>query len=152
MHQFVRSEQIEALPEAVFDFVTDQKWLHSWSPEVLESEPTDGGPIKVGTVLRQRRVTGNHERVDQVEVTAHERPLRHAVHSRVLGVDLSVTFTFEPAGAKATRVKLACEMQGHGLGRLFEGMVAREVEATDDQRLAELRTAMGLAPTQVPAA
>ena len=151
MRQFIRSEKIRATPEAVFDFVTDQKWLHAWSPEVLDSEPTDGGPIHVGTVLRQRHILGKRERVDQVEVVAHERPFRHAVHTRVMGVDMSVTFTFEPVDEQSTKVQLACELTGHGFGRLFESRVAKQVEEADDQRLVELRTAMGLAPARAPA-
>ena len=56
-------------------------------------------------------------------------------------VEMSFTFSFWPEG-NGTKVTFDCTCEGKGLGRLMEGMMARSVEKTDDQRIERLKAAM----------
>jgi carbon monoxide dehydrogenase subunit G len=144
MTKFSRTELIEAPPEQVFDFVTNQENLPKWSPEVVRSEVVGGRPIEAGAKLRQVRRQGGRQMTNEVEVVAHNRPSRHAVKARIMGVDASFAFDFAPEGA-GTRVRFACEMDAHGVAKLWAGYIARMVEKTDDKRLANLKTAIASA-------
>lgn len=141
MHRFSRQGVIRAQPHQVFDFVTDQAKLPLWSPEVVSSEIAGGGPIEVGTRFVQKRRQGGRTMTNKVEVTTHDRPRTHAVKTRIMGVELSFTFSFWPEGS-ATKVTFDCSCEGKGLGRLMEGMMARMVEKADDQRIERLKAAI----------
>jgi carbon monoxide dehydrogenase subunit G len=144
MHRFSQTEFIEAAPERVFDFVTNQENLPRWSPEVVRSEVIGGGPIRAGAKLRQVRRQGGRQMTSEIDVAIHEPPTRHVVKTRIMGVDASFAFTFEPEGA-GTRARFDCEMGADGIARLWAGLLARMVEKTDDKRLANLKAAMASA-------
>ena len=141
MHQFSRQGVIRAQPHQVFDFVTDQSKLPLWSPEVVSSEVAGGGPVQAGSRLIQKRRQGGRTTTNQVEVVTHDRPRKHAVRTRILGVEMNFAFSFWPEGA-ATKVTFDCSCEGRGIGRLMEGMMSRAVEKADDQRIARLKEAM----------
>jgi uncharacterized protein YndB with AHSA1/START domain len=141
VHRFSRQGVIRAQPHQVFDFVTDQSKLPLWSPEVVSSEVAGGDPIRAGSRLIQKRRHGGRTMTNEVVVTTHERPRTHAVRTRLLGVEMSFTLSFWPEGS-GTKVTFDCTCEGKGLGRLMEGMMARSVEKTDDQRIERLREAM----------
>ncbi len=141
MHRFTRQGVISAQPHQVFDFVTDQTALPLWSPEVVSSEVAGGGPVQAGSILVQRRKQGGRVMTNRVEVTIHTRPVTHAVKARILGIEMTFTFSFWPEG-KATKVTFDCACEGKGLAKLWEGRMAKLVERADDQRIERLRTAM----------
>jgi len=141
MYGFTRTEELPHPPEAVFDFVAEQGNLPRWSPEVLRSDVVGGGPVHRGSQLRQTRRMGKRETTSLVEVVVHERPSRHAVRARVMGVEAVFTFRFEPAGA-GTRATFECEARGRGLARLWESWMGGMMEKADDRRLVALRVAM----------
>ena len=139
--QFSRSAVIAASPEAVFDFVTDQTRITEWSPEVVSSDVEGGGNVQAGAILVQRRRQGSREMTNRVEVVAHERPQRHAVKTRIFGVNALFTFTFAPDG-EGTRAAFECDISAKGLPILWAGKMAQMIEKSDDGRLERLREAM----------
>ena len=139
MHRFSRQGVIRAQPHQVFDFVTDQSKLPLWSPEVVSSEVKGGGPVQEGSRLVQRRKQGGRTRTNAVEVVTHDRPRKHAVRTRIMGVEMNFAFSFWPEGS-GTKVTFDCTCEGKGLGRLMEGMMAKAVETADDQRIERLKT------------
>ena len=141
MHRFSRQGVIKAQPHQVFDFVTDQSKLPLWSPEVVSSEVAGGGPIEAGTKLVQKRRQGPRTMTNEVTVTTHDRPRTHAVRTRIMGVELTFTFSFWPERA-ATKVTFDCTCEGTGLARLWAGKMAKAVERADDQRIERLKAAM----------
>jgi uncharacterized protein YndB with AHSA1/START domain len=145
MHTFTRQGVIRAQPHQVFDFVTDQSKLPLWSPEVASSEVKGGGPMAVRSILVQKRKVGRRTTTNVVEVTIHDRPRTHAVRTRILGVEMQFTFKFWPEG-RGTKVTFECVCEGRGITKLWEGMVARMVERSDDERIEQLKGAMERPP------
>lgn len=107
----------------------------------FKSEVTTGGPVKAGSKLKQIRKRGQKEMTTVVEVVTHEPPKTHAVKARILGVDSTFTFTFEQEN-KGTRVQFEAKILGRGLGRIFEGPLAKTMEKSDDKLLERLKVAI----------
>jgi uncharacterized protein YndB with AHSA1/START domain len=141
VYRFSRQGLIKAQPHQVFDFVTDQSKLPSWSPEVVRSEVVGGGPIAAGTRIVQKIRRGPWTTTTEVLVLTHDRPRTYAVTTRIMGVELHFTFSFWPEG-NATRVTLECTCEGKGLAALWADRTARMVERADDQRLQRLKAGM----------
>lgn len=141
MHRFSRQVVIHVQPHRVFDFLTDQSKLPLWSPEVVSSEVKGGGPVKVGSKLIQKRRLGRRVMTHQVEVTTHDRPRTHAVRIRIMGVELSFSFSLWPEG-RGTKVTVACVSEGRALAKLWEGKMVRIVEKAADQRIERLKAAI----------
>jgi len=141
MYRFSRQGVVNAQPHQVFDFVTDQAKLPLWSPEVVSSEVSGGGPIAAGSRLVQKRRQGRRTITNVVEVMKHDRPRAHAVKTRIMGVEMNFTFSFWPEG-KGTKVTFDCTCEGKGLGKLWAGKMAQLVERADDQRIERLKAAM----------
>lgn len=140
-YSYEREATLDSAPEAVFDFLTDQAKLPLWSPEVVSSEVVGGGRIRPGTRLRQVRRRGKREMVNDVEVVEHDRPGRHSVRTRVLGVDAHFGFLLRADG-EGTIVRMTGAVTGRGLGRIVESLLGKMMERADDRALDRLRDAM----------
>ncbi len=141
MHTYTRSGLIPLPPQQVFDYLTDQKNLPKWSPQVVSSEVMGGGPVQVGAKLLQKRRQGKREMVNEVSVIEHEAPRRHTVRTRVMGVQTTFTFSCEPEG-QGTRMTMSGEILGKGVARLWEGFFAKMIEQADDKVVDQLRAAV----------
>ncbi len=60
---------IEAPPETVFGFLTEESKMKEWFGEVVESDPQPGGVLHVG----ERNPNGNHCRGKFVEIVPNEK-------------------------------------------------------------------------------
>lgn len=72
-------------PADVFEFITDQAHVADWNDHVQRVEVVGGGPVGVGSLLRQQRLRNNREFDLEFEVTEHEPPRRHVVEGTVFG-------------------------------------------------------------------
>jgi uncharacterized protein YndB with AHSA1/START domain len=138
MITYTRARQIARTPEEVFDFVTDQSNLPTWSPEVVRSEVGGGGEIEVGSVLRQVRMNKGKEMTTEVEVVAHERPRLHTVATRVFSVDATFDFTFRDEDG-VTRAQMKATVEGRRFGVFLEKTMARMMEAADALAMTRLK-------------
>lgn len=138
MITYTRARQIARTPDEVFDFVTDQANLPTWSPEVVRSEVVGGGEIEVGSILRQVRMNKGKEMTTEVEVVAHERPCLHAVKTRVFSVDATFEFTFRDEDG-VTRAQMKATVEGRWFGVFLEKTMARMMEAADALAMTRLK-------------
>jgi len=141
MITYTRSVTVAVSATTAFDFVVDQSKLSQWSPEVVATRVVGGGEVGVGTVLRQTRRQGKREMTTDVTVISHDRPAKHAVRTKVFGVQATFEFNFEPR-ADQTDVTMRATVVGSWFGRLFEGPMARAMEKADDQALQRLKAAL----------
>ena len=74
-------------------------------------------------------------------VAEETRYASHVTRRRLMGVELTFTFSFWPERA-ATKVTFDCTCEGTGLARLWAGKMAKAVERADDQRIERLKAAM----------
>ena len=144
MHRYSRTGLVPLPPQQVFDYLTDQKNLPRWSPQVVSSEVIGGGPVQQGSKLLQKRRQGKREMVNEVSVIAHEPPKLHTVTTRVMGVQTTFAFSCAPEG-QGTRVSMSGEILGRGLARLWEGFFAKMIEQADDKVIDQLRDALAKA-------
>jgi uncharacterized protein YndB with AHSA1/START domain len=134
--------------EVVFAFVSDQTNAPRWQRGLTTVRRTTDGPIGVGTrhaferTMMGRRMDGSNEytRYDPNELVAF---------SWTGPMPGQASYTVQSAGTGRTRLVSRLEMQGHGLLRFAEPVLAaglrRDVEANLDRlkRLLESERAQG---------
>jgi uncharacterized protein YndB with AHSA1/START domain len=134
--------------EAVFAFVADQTNAPRWQRGLTAVRRTTDGPIGLGTrhaferTLMGRKMDGSNEytRYDPNELVAF---------SWTGPMPGQASYTVHPAGTDGTRLVSRLEMQGHGLLRLAEPVLAaglgRDVKANlvTLKRLRESERAQG---------
>jgi len=134
--------------EAVFAFVADQTNAPRWQRGLTAVRRTTNGPIGVGTrheferTMMGRRMDGSNEytRYDPNELVAF---------SWTGPMPGQASYAVQPAGLNGTKLVSQLEMQGRGLLRLAEPILAaglrRDVEANLDtlKRLLESERAEG---------
>jgi uncharacterized protein YndB with AHSA1/START domain len=110
-------------PEAVFAFVSDQTNAPRWQRGLTAVRRTTDGPIGVGTrhaferTMMGRRMDGSNEytRYDPSELVAF---------SWTGPMPGQASYIVQPVGPAGTRLVSRLEMQGHGLLRLAEPVMA----------------------------
>jgi hypothetical protein len=128
--------------EATFAYITDQDRLAEWNDHVQWAEVVGGGPVEVGSKLRQHRRRNRREFDLVFEVTGHDPPRRHVVEGSVFGVDTAMSFTLQPKGA-GTRVTMTADVRGRGPRRLLAPVVTSEMRKSTVAALAALRGRLG---------
>ncbi len=68
-YELTREITIEASPETVFGFLTEEAKMKQWFGEVVEAYPKPGGMFHVG----EKNPNGNHCRGEFVEIIPHEK-------------------------------------------------------------------------------
>lgn len=146
--RIVRSMDIAAAPERIYDIVTDASRLKDWVTIHDELLQAPAGSLREGSRLTQRlRLAGRCFTVDWtvVESTRARRVVwtgRGPVRSTA-----SVTYELEPSAA-GTRFSYANEydLPGGPLGRIAGPMVARVTTGELDRSLDKLRGLVEQAP------
>ena len=143
MAEIVESVEISRRPEDVFSYVADPSHHPEWTESVVSARPEGDGPLVVGSrVLVTRRVGPRKLRYTEEMTELH--PPRTWANRGVGGIPVIAIAngTVEPLDAgKRSRVTIACEFQGHGIGKLLVPLLARRLAKQlprDEQKLKEL--------------
>jgi carbon monoxide dehydrogenase subunit G len=146
MGRFRESVVVRRPPAEVFDLITDQDRVADWNDHVQRVEVVGGGPVDIGSRLRQHRTRNGRDFVLEFQVTAHEPPRRHVVEGTVFGVATTVAFLVEP-GDDGTQVMMDADVRGRGLSVLLAPVVTREMRKSAVAALADLQRLLADAPT-----
>ncbi|MDH5232654.1 MAG: SRPBCC family protein [Gammaproteobacteria bacterium] len=138
MASYQREIVINATPERLFDYVTKQENLPSWSPQVVKSEVKGGGTVKKGSTLIQTRKQGNRTMTSQVEVIKHEPPNYHSVVTHIMGVTACFSFVFEDQQG-ATKIIMTGDVKGKGFGIFVAPLLKMAMEKGDSKVLENLK-------------
>ena len=144
--RFSETAVVAASVEESFDYVTDQAKLPEWNEHVEDAEVLGGGPVGVGSLLRQHRRRGNKEFALTFEVVEHDRPHRHSVKGTVFGVDTLMTFEFAPHDG-GTLVTQTADVTGKGVRSLLARVVVKEMHKSVLAGLDQLRSRLGIRPS-----
>lgn len=125
-------------PPEAFDFVTEQDNVAAWNDHVQSAEVVGGGPVQVGSQLRQHRRRGKREFDLTFRVVEHDPPRRHVVEGPVFGLHTRMAFLVEPRGS-GSRVTMAADVSGRRARRLLAPIVTREMRKSTIAALAALR-------------
>jgi uncharacterized protein YndB with AHSA1/START domain len=143
MAEIVESIEISRRPEDVFSFAADPSHHPEWIESVVSVRREGDGPLAVGsTVLATRRV--GPWKVRYTEEMAELHPPRTWANRGVGGIPV-IAFakgTVAPLDAgKRSRLTIACEFQGHGIGKLLVPLLVRRLAKQlprDQHKLKEL--------------
>jgi uncharacterized membrane protein len=137
------SIEIDRKPEDVFAYLDDVKRHGEWQEQIVDVQPQDDGPLRVGSrVTETRRVPGG-DRTMTYEVTEHDPPRQSSFRVLDGPVRAVGTISIEPAGdGSRSRLTFTLEFKGHGLaGKVLLPVArtqARKQIPKDQARMKEL--------------
>jgi uncharacterized protein YndB with AHSA1/START domain len=137
MIDFTLESRFNRSPADVFDYVSDPERLSTWQTNTVSSVPLTGGPIRVGTQLREvHRAPGGKELVSVVEVSEFEPGSVFALRV-VEGTPVHLRITLDPDGA-GTRMRFRAHGQLTGPMRLLQPVLGRTLKRQFAQQLSTL--------------
>jgi uncharacterized protein YndB with AHSA1/START domain len=143
MAAIVESIEIARRPEDVFSYMTDFSRFREWQGSVVSVRREGNAPLAVGSKAVVTRRVGPRELPGTEEITELNPP-RNWVVRAVGGPLIAIAKgTIEPLdGGERSRVTIALEFEGRGIGRLLVLLVARRqgrrALLRNGQRLKEL--------------
>ena len=123
--------EIDRPPEVAFPFVIDPSTFPAWQPAVV-SGAMDREPVCVGAVCTTVRKIGASAREIHSRITEYDPPRRWADHGTDGPIRGIVSVDIEPLddGARS-RVTIAVDFEGHGIGKLLVPLVVRRQAARE---------------------
>jgi uncharacterized protein YndB with AHSA1/START domain len=130
MPPIVSSFEIARPPEEVYSYVTDPSRFPQWQDDVVRVRMEGGRPPSVGTRFTTTRRIGRVEQTTTQEITQISPPKSWAAR----GVDgpfrPNAEIIVEPLGdGTRSRVTIALDFEGHGIGKLLPLDVIRRMAA-----------------------
>jgi uncharacterized membrane protein len=139
MPPIVATAEVDRPATDVFAYATDPTRFPEWQAGVVSGR-LDGGGDGVGARCITVRRIGGAERPDTSELVRLEPPRAWAVRGLDGPIRAAVDVTVEPLGADRSRVAIAVDFTGHGIGKLLVPlMVRREARKEMPANLARLK-------------
>jgi len=118
---------VEAPSETVFDYATDFANCAEYIDGIHKTEMLTEGPVGVGTRFRETRLMFKKEAVEEMEVTAFERPRGYTLACENHGARYASEFILTPQGS-GTNLSMSFEatpltMRAKILGFLMRPMM-----------------------------
>jgi uncharacterized protein YndB with AHSA1/START domain len=135
MPPIVSSFEIARPPDEVYAYVTDPSRFPEWQQDVVRVHIQGDHPPEVGMKFTTTRRIGRVEQTTTQQITQFSPPRSWAAR----GVDgpfrPSAGITIEPLGDGArSKVTIALDFEGHGIGRLLPLDVIRRMAAKSAPR------------------
>jgi uncharacterized protein YndB with AHSA1/START domain len=129
--------------EQVFAFLADGENDPKFSPRVLEISKTTDGPPGVGTVYASTVKDAGMKTKREFKVTEFEAPrrIRWEETSKNLVTAPEGGYDLAPEG-EGTRLTIFNVLEGHGLGKLFEGFALRGARQDADAFAGRIKDAV----------
>ena len=142
MPAIVESIDISRPPEDVFAYATDFARFPEWQGGVLSARAEGDDPLAVGSRAVVTRRLGPRELPGTEEITELNPPRSWAVRGVGGPLTAVVKGTIEPLdGGERSRVTIALELEGNGIGRLLAPLVSRQARKQlprNEQKLKEI--------------
>lgn len=143
MAAIVESIEIACRPEDVFAFATDFAHASDWQGGVVSASPEDVAPPSIGAKAHVTQRVGPRQMQTIAEITELTPPRTWAVRGVGGPIVAIVRGAIEPlAGGVRSRVTIALDFEGRGMGKLLVALVirrqARKVLPINLRKLKEL--------------
>jgi hypothetical protein len=126
MPPIVAAADVDRPAADVFAYATDPTRFPEWQAGVVSGRLVgDGGGEVVGARCITVRCIGGAERPSTSELVRLEPPRAWAVRGLDGPIRAAVDVTVEPLGAERSRVAIAVDFTGHGIGKLLVPLVVR---------------------------
>ncbi len=109
----------------VFAYATDPARFREWQQGVIDGHLDPPGPPQVGTKCFTIRRIGGASRAVTSEVTHIDPPRTWGVQGIDGPIRATVDVTVEPLTQTSSRLTIAVDFDGHGLGKLLVPLVVR---------------------------
>jgi uncharacterized protein YndB with AHSA1/START domain len=124
MAPIVNSIEISRRPEDVFAYLTNPSHLPEWQESAVAARGDT--PLTLGQRVVVTRRVGRRERTMTNEVTELNPPKSWSLRSTDGPIRANVKGTVEPlAEGERSRVTIALDFEGHGIGKLLLPLVVR---------------------------
>jgi hypothetical protein len=132
--------EIEAMPEAVFDYCTDILREHEWNPKLIEVEKLTAGPIGLGTRCRIRLQGAGWSTTENI---AFQRPSFWAATNTGKSLDVRIEWEVTPT-ERGTRLSVRTLLLPHGLLRLAQTILGRYMRGQWEHHLRRIKARLEL--------
>jgi uncharacterized protein YndB with AHSA1/START domain len=134
------SVEIGRRPEDVYAYLDQPERHGEWQSQIVSAKVETGGPVGVGTRVREMRKIGGREQDTSYEITEHDPPRRTSFRGIAGPVRPLGTVTVEPVGdGSRSRVSIEFDLVGQGImGKLLAPMArsqARKSIAENQEQL-----------------
>jgi hypothetical protein len=109
----------------VFAYATDPAHFPEWQQGVIDGHLDPPGPAHVGTKCVTTRRIGGADRTVTSELTHIDAPRAWGVRGIDGPIRATVDLTVEPLAESSSRLTIAVDFDGHGIGRLLVPLVVR---------------------------
>lgn len=140
MADIVETIEISRPPEDVFAYATDFSHFPEWQGGVVSARPDGPGPLAVGSSAVVTRHVGPRTLSRTEQITELNRPRTWTVRGTGGPLVAIARGTIEPLdNGKRSRLTIALDFEGRGIGRLLVPLVirpqARRQLARNEQKL-----------------
>jgi hypothetical protein len=109
----------------VFAYATDPTRFHEWQQGVIDGHLDQPGLPQVGTKCLTTRRIGGASRVVTSELTHIDAPRTWGVRGIDGPIRATVDVTVEPLTDTSSRLTIAVDFDGHGIGKLLVPLIVR---------------------------
>jgi hypothetical protein len=109
----------------VFAYATDPAYFREWQQGLIDGHLDPPGPPQVGTKCLTTRRIGGASRVVTSEVTHINPPRTWGVRGVDGPIRATVDVTVEPVTETSSRLTIAVDFDGHGIGRVLVPLIVR---------------------------
>lgn len=148
MAEIVQSIEIARSPEDVFTYATDFSRFPEWQSSVISAQPQGDAPLAVGSRALVTRRAGPRRLAQTVQVTEFDPPRRSTVRGVGGPIEATAQMTLEPvADGARSRVTIALDFQGHGIGKLLRPLLRRQARKQLPRNVRKLQEQLERGPT-----
>jgi Polyketide cyclase / dehydrase and lipid transport len=112
----------------VFAYATDPARFREWQQGVIDGHQDQPGPAQAGMKCLTTRRIGGANRVVTAEVTHVDAPRTWGVRGIDGPIRATVDVTVEPLTETSSRLAIAVDFDGHGIGKLLVPLVRRQAQ------------------------
>src|SRR4051794_35476450 len=126
-NDFSGSTVVDRPIDDVFGYLADGTHDPKFSPRVQEIRKTTDGPVGVGTVFESNVKDAGKTTKRTFELTAFEAPMKIRWTERSKNI-ITVSdggYDLEPVGDAQTKVTIHNTFEGHGFGKVIQGLALR---------------------------
>jgi uncharacterized protein YndB with AHSA1/START domain len=121
----IASAVVDRPAAEVFAYATDPAHFREWQQGVIDGHLDQPGPAQVGTKCLTTRRIGGANRAITSEITHIEPPRTWGVRGIDGPIRATVDVTVEPPTETSSRLTIAVDFDGHGIGKLLVPLIIR---------------------------
>jgi uncharacterized protein YndB with AHSA1/START domain len=125
MAPVIASTVVDRPAAQVFAYATDPARFREWQQGLIEGHLDPPGPAQVGSKCLTTRRIGGANRVVTAEVTRIDAPRTWGVQGIDGPIRATVDVTVEPLTENSSRLTIAVDFDGHGIGKLLVPLIVR---------------------------